>query len=43
MENEKKKFCNNCNQNIPLSKFMLHERMCSINLKNVPFVINQSQ
>ena len=36
MENEKTKFCDNCLQNIALSKFMLHERMCSINVKKCP-------
>ena len=40
MENEQTKFCNNCLQKIPISKFMLHERMCSINVKKCP-ICNQ--
>ena len=31
-----KKYCSNCCQNIESSKFFLHERMCSINVKKCP-------
>ena len=30
------KYCSNCCQNIEASKFFLHERMCSINVKKCP-------
>ena len=30
------KYCSNCCQNISASKFFLHERMCSINVKKCP-------
>ena len=32
-EIEKTKYCSNCEAQIPLSKYILHERMCSINVK----------
>ena len=34
--NESKTFCQNCLQYIESSKFILHERMCSINVKKCP-------
>ena len=35
-EEEKTKYCSNCESNIPISKYILHERMCSINVKKCP-------
>ena len=32
-ENEEVKFCSNCEEKIPLSKLILHERMCFLNIK----------
>ena len=31
-----KKYCSNCGQNIEATKFFLHERMCSMNVKKCP-------
>ena len=35
-EQEKTKFCSNCESQIPISKFMLHERFCSSNVQKCP-------
>ena len=40
-EIEKTKYCSNCEQHIELSIYILHESMCSINVKNAKYVINQ--
>ena len=36
MSNKGTKYCSNCCQNIDASKFFLHERMCSQNIKKCP-------
>ena len=36
MSENDKKYCSNCCQNIEASKFFLHERMCSVNVKKCP-------
>ena len=36
MSNKETKYCSNCCQNIEASKFFLHERMCSQNIKKCP-------
>ena len=36
MAEKQTKYCSNCCQNIEYSKFFLHERMCSINVKKCP-------
>lgn len=36
MSNKEIKYCSNCCQNIESSKFFLHERMCSQNIKKCP-------
>ena len=36
ISSEKKTFCQNCSQYIESSKYILHERMCSINVKRCP-------
>ena len=36
MSENDKKYCSNCCQKIEASKFFLHERMCSINIKKCP-------
>ena len=35
-EQEQTKFCSNCESQIPISKFMLHERFCSSNVEKCP-------
>ena len=35
-EKEETKFCSNCESQIPISKFMLHERFCSSNVEKCP-------